>query len=172
MTPDFETPRLRVADWAASLADAALRHALVQELAALLTPAVLQHLPEPLQIAPPGTGIEDWIDARAAEAQVLTLRETPEGGLAGLLILAEMPGDAASRDLHLGYLLAEHVWGQGLATELLTGLVAALNGRAGLRLVGGVGRDNPASARVLEKAGFRLCPAQPSGDTLFYERLV
>ncbi len=145
MGSGFGTERLEVVDWAPVLADAAARRRLEAELARVLTPAVLVSLPEALAMRSP---VGEWIDARAAEGRVLLVRGRAGGALLGLLILAEVaPGEA-----HLGYLLAEHAWGRGLATELVWGLVA---GAGPVRWRAGVDAGNPASARVLEKCGFR-----------------
>ena len=50
----------------------------------------------------------------------------------------------------VGYWIAEPFWGMGYASEALT----AVAGKCSAPLVGRVFADNPASVRVLEKAGF------------------
>jgi ribosomal-protein-alanine N-acetyltransferase len=56
----------------------------------------------------------------------------------------------------VGYSLARDLWGQGYATEIVHALVTAGFGALGLRrIVATVAPENLASARVLEKAGFR-----------------
>jgi RimJ/RimL family protein N-acetyltransferase len=56
----------------------------------------------------------------------------------------------------VGYSLARDVWGQGYATELVHALVAVGFSALGLqRIVATVAPENHASARVLEKTGFR-----------------
>lgn len=54
----------------------------------------------------------------------------------------------------LGYILGRSSWGQGFATEAVTAMVAMARslGLGGLQAYSFV--ENPASARVLEKAGF------------------
>ena len=62
-------------------------------------------------------------------------------------------------EVELGYWIARNWWGQGYATEAVRAvlrLAAALGHR---RLVAGHFADNPASGRVLAKAGFR-----PTGE--------
>ena len=57
--------------------------------------------------------------------------------------------------LTLGYALAPEVWGKGLATEAVQVLVcAAFKLSAVAEIEASVHLDNPASRRVLEKAGF------------------
>jgi len=128
------------------------------DLSDILSPAVLAPLPPPMALGP--GGIKAWINARASEAHVLTIRFAGQPNIIGLLILA---GDETT--LHLGYLLSEAVWGQGLASELVAGLVRALP--SGTRLIGGVDPGNPASARVLEKAGFTRDPELSDSVDMF-----
>ena len=131
----FETKRLRVERWTATRAAAPLR--------AILTPAVLAHLPPSLQEEDP----ETWIIDRLEKSDVYAIEA--EGALIGVLILAR------SEAVHLGYLLAEDAWGRGYGSELVQGLVAALRAEAPVQLRAGVEVGNPASARILQKAGFR-----------------
>ena len=154
----YPTDRLLIDDWTPHLRDEVRRSALEKGLGEILTPAVLAHLPHPLQLGP-RHNVSDWIDARAAEAEVHLVTMTTTGSLAGLLILA--PFDGEPPDIHIGYLFAEEVWGKGLATEMLLGLVGAAP--RPVRLLAGVEAGNPASARVLEKAGF----AKPGEDGLY-----
>ncbi len=172
--PDFTTARLSVRDWRPALADPAARRALEAALAGLLTPPVLAPLPPALQLDPAPGAVAAWVQDRAAEAEVMTVAAADGGGLVGLLLLAADPDPAPAADpaLHLGYLLAETAWGRGLATELLAGLVAALSGRGPLRLRAGVDRTNPASARVLVKAGFVALPELSAAGAAMFERRV
>ena len=135
----FQTQRLTIHPWATTPATP-------DDLTALLTPAVLAPLPEPLQLT---TSAAEWIADREAEAETLAVL-THDGRLAGLVFLA-----AFETDIHIGYLLGEDHWGKGLGSELIQGLTEWLaQSRSPARLLGGVAKDNPASARILEKAGF------------------
>ena len=68
-------------------------------------------------------------------------------------------------EVELGYTLARAAWGRGYATEA-GGLCIAEARELGLReLVGVVDVRNPASARVLEKLGFR-----PAGERIAFGR--
>ncbi len=53
----------------------------------------------------------------------------------------------------IGYWVAPTFWGSGIASEAVEAIVAA-NPHGARTLFGSVFQDNPASARVLEKAGF------------------
>ncbi len=82
----------------------------------------------------------------------------------------ELVGDAGFErtlrgEVELGYTLARAAWGRGYATEA-AGLCLAEARLLGLdELVGVVDARNPASARVLEKLGFR-----PDGERIAYGR--
>lgn len=149
--------RLRVQNWSEKVSNGEQRRQLIDELKDVLTPAVLQHLPEPLQIHDSGSAIKDWIEERAAESEVLTVRDRADDNLLGLLILAEFLEPETLKTVHLGYLFCEHAWGQGYATELISGLITWYRADCqSVQLYGGVETGNPASARVLVKNGFEL----------------
>ena len=167
MIPDqFKTERLSVCDWRPTLGEPSARERLEAELSAVLTPRVLEHLPPPLQLGDDANAVSAWVDARAAEGEVLLIERRDAGKLIGLMILAFDPDAEGRPKAHIGYLLAEAAWGQGIASELLNGLVSAMQAAGWMRLVGGVGKANPASARVLQKAGFVADPhmSDPSTD--------
>ncbi|MDJ1505039.1 GNAT family N-acetyltransferase [Xanthocytophaga agilis] len=72
-------------------------------------------------------------------------------GAAGITPLAE------TNEFQIGYRLQEHYWGQGYATEIAKGLVEYSFLQLHLdRIAATTNRNNYASIRVLEKAGFRL----------------
>lgn len=159
---DFETDRLFVRSWTPRLADGKLRTALEQSLGQVLTENVLRPLPEPLQLH---GAIATWVDERAAESDVRLVLDKADDALLGLLILAHVNPEETPPDVHIGYLFAEHAWGQGYASELVSGLVASAKAKSPSRLLGGVATSNPASARVLLKAGFERDQALSTAET-------
>ncbi|MCW3780698.1 GNAT family N-acetyltransferase [Defluviimonas salinarum] len=165
----FSTRRLIVETWADAIAAEPARSRLVDELKRLLTPGVLEHLPEPLQIAPGAGAVALWVAGRGREAAVYTVRHAAQGHLIGLLILAEFADEGGGAAMHLGYPLAEPEWGKGYASELVAGLVdwLAEQGRP-VTLLGGVANGNPASAAVPRKAGFKRSDALSDRDTDMY----
>jgi [ribosomal protein S5]-alanine N-acetyltransferase len=63
--------------------------------------------------------------------------------------------DVHARSAELGYWLAEPYWGKGIATEAVRGVVRyAFQHTDLIRIFAHVFEGNPASVRVLEKAGF------------------
>jgi RimJ/RimL family protein N-acetyltransferase len=164
-TDQFTTARLLVHSWRPTVDDLQARQSLEDNLSAILSDRVLEHLPSPLQLDHQKGGLSSWIDARAEESQVLLVSWKHSKELIGLMILACDPSATERPSVHVGYLLAETTWGQGIASELLGGLVAAVRNDGATRLIGGVGRNNPASARVLQKANFVLSPDMSTTET-------
>lgn len=58
-------------------------------------------------------------------------------------------------DIELGYWIARNHWGQGYATEAARAVLRLAEALGHRRIVAGHFVDNPASGRVLAKAGFR-----------------
>lgn len=161
----FTTARLSVHSWRPTIDDIQARQSLEESLSAILSDRVLEHLPASLQLDQRKGGLSSWIDARAEESQVLLVSWKHTKELIGLMFLACDPSAAERPAVHVGYLLAETAWGQGIASELLRGLVATVRNDGATRLIGGVGRNNPASARVLLKVNFVLSPDMSTTDT-------
>ncbi len=61
-------------------------------------------------------------------------------------------------DIELGYWIARDHWGRGFATEAVRAVLSVARALGHRRIVAGHFIDNPASGRVLEKAGFRSIP--------------
>ena len=64
-------------------------------------------------------------------------------------------GRRPSGAVELGYWIARPFWGQGYATEAGTALIEIAKALGIVQLEGSHFLDNPASARVLEKLGFK-----------------
>jgi ribosomal-protein-alanine N-acetyltransferase len=98
----------------------------------------------------------EWI-ARASDQSrptsfAIVVDGEPVGGIG-----IELGTDVFRRSAEIGYWLGEPFWGRGLATEALRALTDYAFVHFDLcRLEAGVFDWNPASARVLEKAGYVL----------------
>ncbi len=90
------------------------------------------------------------LDARSAVCGVEEVRNP------GLLIgVCSYEWSEAKQDAEFGYWYARHAWGKGFATETAKVLVRHAFESASLpKLVSCYHNDNPASGRVLKKAGF------------------
>lgn len=166
------TRRLIVRDWRRTLQNPIGRKWIEDSLRSALSASVVAHLPEPLRLADGDHAVNEWVSKRAAESDVFLVLGASSGNLIGLLLLAQSPEPSDTTELHVGYILAEGAWGKGIATELLIGLISALSESAPLLLFGGVGKENPASSRVLEKAGFIRSPERSSPDTDMFVRPI
>ena len=153
----FETERLLVAEWRSRELGGRSPDELAAVVVSLLTERVTAPLPPDWQGVYTAERARGWIEERDAEGTTLLVVRKSDGEAVGLVMLFEAPSteDEGASDVRLGYLLAEAVWGQGVASELVEGLVGWCRGEEGLATItGGVALDNPASARLLEKNGF------------------
>lgn len=182
----FQTGRLTVTHWRSDTAALCLDElSLAQPVMTILTPVVTKALPPSWQQIDNEAKALAWLAERDAESVVLTLQlgsgnRSAEQIIGFLLLHADVcssdtqNSDEALVNLRIGYLLAESVWGQGLANELLSGLLDWCKADGGVHAVsGGVDVDNKASIRVLEKNGFKPIEEgdMPSG-VLFFTRVV
>ena len=150
----FETERLHVQDWHADGAP----QGLAAIAAALLTEPVTRSLPEAWHGDYTRDRAQRWIAERDHEGVTLIILEKATREAIGLVILFEVPPVRDDRATHvrLGYLFGADHWGKGFASELVAGFARWCRGTRGIgSITGGVPRDNPASARVLTKNGFR-----------------
>jgi RimJ/RimL family protein N-acetyltransferase len=114
---------------------------------------------------PRGTAERFIYAARAGNSsgRDLTLVMTPIRGKRepiGAVSLELRGGDR----LTLGYVLAPEYWGNGYASEAVAAMVhAAFSLTQAIEVEASVRIENPASRRVLEKAGFRFVGAGPQG---------
>ena len=128
-------------------------------------PAVWSHLPEaypdPLDDAAAATLIDlaNRLDTHLVRAVIC------DGQPVGQLRLELTPLQGGRGFAELSYWLGRAHWGQGLGTAMVSGATARSFARMPqlLRLVAKVRPENPASARALEHAGFRPCPAPLPG---------
>ncbi|OWK37683.1 GNAT family N-acetyltransferase [Fimbriiglobus ruber] len=84
----------------------------------------------------------------------ITLKQDPDPRLVGCIGCYWV--SESNRTMEAGYWLTEHLWGRGLAAEALAAVVGHVFTEYPVdRIQARVIVGNPASARVLEKVGFR-----------------
>lgn len=170
MRPQYRTPRLTVR---ALTAPSELPPELAREALALFSPEVQATLPPHWPAVTDLSGAQQWLEARLKEAWLLPVRLVKDDTLVGFMLVSPSVVVQIGTTWHLGYLLGDAYWGQGLASELVAGLVDwCQQHRPVACLRAGVASDHPASARVLEKNGFHEVQRQdePQG-VRFFEHL-
>ena len=161
----FATDRLQVCEWhSVSQADWD-QEALESIVINTLTPQVTQSLPPSWQGSYSSERASSWIKERDSEGMTLLVIEKNNKSAIGLVILS---ASADGRDLRLGYLLNESVWGKGFASELISGLIEWCRENKISSVTGGVEQNNRASKKVLEKAGFKCLPATDDQEEKIY----
>ena len=97
---------------------------------------------------------ELWIRAARAMRPETSFAIAVDGQAAGAIGL-ELKDDIYRRSAEIGYWLGEPYWGRGITTEALVGTTAWAFASFDLtRIFAHVFDWNPASSRVLEKAGY------------------
>jgi len=99
---------------------------------------------------------ETWIARASGQSPATSFAiVVDDAGVGGVGV--ELGTDVFRRSAEIGYWLGEPFWGRGIATEVLRAMTAyAFEHFDICRLEAGVFSWNPASARVLEKAGYTL----------------
>ena len=168
----FETERLLIQSWESQGEGLSNEKIFAQNVVDILSKEVTKDLPDGWQDINSEDKAWDWIKDRAAESAFLTIQTKSTLEVVGFLFLFEAIGVDKSVKLNLGYLLSHSVWGQGLGSELIAGLVNWCQKQSQITSIsGGVVSDNIGSIRVLEKNGFK---PKLSNDTqervIFLER--
>ncbi len=103
-----------------------------------------------------GADARAWLELQVGSAPVTNFAIEVENEAAGGIGL-ELQEDVARRSAEIGYWLGEPYWGRGIATEAVSAVTAYGFQRFDLvRIYASVFEWNPASMRVLAKAGYEL----------------
>ena len=162
MALSFNTPRLNVIEIDSNAAKSE-QTALVNALPAILTPAVVANLPGYFQGIDSIAAAEKWLANMLNECRLLMLQSQQQDVVGLLFIYTE------NHDAHIGYLLAEQYWGQGLAFELLQGFINLASTQSHWhKLIAGVDESNTPSIKLLKKLAFEEQASKENG-MLFFE---
>lgn len=162
----FETDRLSVGPW--HEVAARLDVDLARVVSEMLTVRTTVALPESWRGDHTVESTRVWVSDRDSDSSMLLITESASHQPVGLLVLAEVPLSGPGVDLRIGYLFAERAWGQGLASELVSGLIEWARTQPRIRrLTGGADPANRASVRVLEKCGFGLVEDSDPGAVVY-----
>jgi len=164
MLPEFQTARLKISEQSPDM-DQTRQSTLLARIPELLSPAVVANLPPWFHNTESTHKAQLWLDKILSESRLFTVQHHDTGSIIGFIFVSVNN----QNDAHIGYLLDENFWGQGLASELLTGFIRQASiAEPWHRLIAGVDHSNTASSGLLQKLGFIR---QPGHDTpvIFYE---
>lgn len=137
-----------VRSWKWSDRDAIVRHANNRKVWINLR----DQFPHPYSVADARNWLELVIDRRPETNFAIAVNDEAVGGIGFTVQL-----DEGRRSAEIGYWLGEQLWGRGIATEALVAVTDYAFAEFDLcRLYAHVFEWNPASARVLEKAGYEF----------------
>ena len=170
---EYETSRLKVRRLDNFYSENTEDYKFAQQITSILSDEVTQSLPTGWQGISTTEQAMIWISVRKAEGLVSVIVTIPENEIVGFLFLSEESSNKSDGiELRLGYLFTKKVWGQGLGSELIDGLLKWIESGGSVSLIsGGVDKDNIGSCKVLEKNGFIPSMSESATDGMvFYER--
>jgi len=134
----------------------------------IMTPKVTKSLPEGWQNLSTQDQANNWINDISKESSFLLVQLTETEEIIGFIFLYEPDNLKTPIDIRLGYLLSESVWGNGMGSELIRGLLAWCKSSGKISsITGGVESDNIGSVKVLMKNGFVQTDSN-NENALFY----
>ncbi|MGB0837416.1 MAG: GNAT family N-acetyltransferase [Flavobacteriaceae bacterium] len=175
MKCDFDTPRLQARALVNRIEDDKFLNHLAAKILEILSPSVTKTLPDGWQNILTIEQGRTWILERNQESHFITVELIESKELIGFIFLYE-PDKQQHEDLELrfGYLISEHFWGRGLGTELVQGLIHWSKAQEGFSSISaGVEKENIASIKVMEKAGFISSKEEtPDPGVVFYQKIL
>ena len=143
---------------------------LAESVLKIMTPNVTKDLPNGWQHMDTFDKAKNWLIERKNDSNFYAIILTETNEIIGFLFLYIENKTNESCDLRLGYLLAEPIWGKGIGSELVKGLVEwCENSKIIDSISGGVKKNNVGSIKVLEKNGFYKSNKELPGDMLLYK---
>jgi [ribosomal protein S5]-alanine N-acetyltransferase len=145
---EFKLTSCTLRSWEWRDRDAIVRHANNRNVSINLR----DHFPFPYTHADARNWLETVVGLKPETTFAITLHDEAIGGI-GFTI----QNDVGHRSAEIGYWLGEEFWGRGIATEALIAVTEHAFSTYDLcRIFAHVFDWNPASARVLEKAGYEF----------------
>ena len=166
----FKTNRVSILNWDFIESKTELKNYTTESVLKIMTPNVTKALPDDWQNLNTASKVENWIIERKNDSNFysITLIETNE--IIGFMFLYVNYEITESNELRLGYLLTESIWGKGIGSELIKGLVKWSNDSRIINSIsGGVEKNNVGSIKVLKKNGFYKSKEELPGNMLLYK---
>ena len=170
----FNTERLRVDNWGKLVNSIEGREKLARQIISILNPEVTEHLPPAMKGVTTMYRAYQWIQERDEEGAVCLLHPRQDGNkidILGFLFLVEFPDIERNKsELRVRFILDKEIWGRGLGSELIFGLVEWASKDEIVQVIsGGVATSNMASIKIFEKFGFS---SEQIGDIIFFKKRV
>jgi len=166
----FKTNRVSMLNWSFIETQTEFKNATTKSVLKIMTPNVTKALPDGWQNLDTVNKVENWIIDRKEDSNFYSITLTETNEIIGFLFLYENNEIKESKELRLGYLLTESVWGKGIGSELIKGLVEWCRDSKTINSIsGGVEKDNVGSIKVLEKNGFYKSNEELPGNMLLYK---
>ncbi len=144
----IERPGFQIRSYRHSDLTALVRHADNPRVAENLR----DRFPHPYTVA----DARDWLSVAMQQEPEANFAIAVDGELVGTIGL-QVGNDVYRQSAEIGYWLGEDYWGRGIATEAVRAMTEwGFDNLGLLRIYALVFAANPASARVLEKAGYSL----------------
>lgn len=135
-----------------------------------MTPNVTKSLPDGWQNLNTLKKAEKWLFERKMDSNFYAISLTGSNEIIGFLFLYSENETRGSNELRLGYLISEAIWGKGIGSELIKGLVTwCYDTKSFSSISGGVEKENIGSIRVLEKNGFYKSNEELPDGILLYK---
>jgi RimJ/RimL family protein N-acetyltransferase len=169
----YKTERLLVENWKEQISTSISELDFAKKIVNILTDEVTKTLPNGWQGIDTVERAIAWFKKRIEESAVFTIQFLANKEIIGFLFLKESDStEIEGNELKLGYLLSKEVWGQGLGSELIRGLVEWCRADGGISTIScGVEVDNLASIKILKKNGFSASTSEkPPHNMIFLER--
>jgi len=130
--------------------EAFVEDALIAAIPSILTEAVVASLPPYFHGVRNTAEAKSWLSKMRSESRLFVIKDKGDACLGFVFV-----SNTDKAEKHLGYLLAQEYWGKGLASEVLHAFIKRAEQIESWQiLVGGVDKDNLASAKLLLKLGF------------------
>jgi len=166
----FKTHRVSILNWNFIESKTELKNATTKSVLKIMTPNVTKALPDGWKNLDTVNKAESWITERKEDSNFYTITLTETNEIIGFMFLYENNEIIDSNELRLGYLLTESIWGKGIGSELINGLVKWSNDSGIINSIsGGVERDNIGSIKVLKENGFYKSNEELPGNMLLYK---
>ena len=166
----FTTNRVSILNWNFIESETEFENSRIEYVLKIMTPNVTKALPYGWQNLDTIEKAENWIVERKQDSNFYAVVQTKTNEIIGFLFLYIGNETKESSELRLGYLLTETIWGYGIGSELIKGLVEwSKNTEIVNSISGGVEKGNMGSIKVLEKNGFYKSDQELPKDMLLYK---